>query len=66
MVNDTPEQSFDDDMAMNLLGTNLASSRAACLNMREFMDAIGASSQDASELLYGMIGSNEDYRDWGF
>ena len=28
------------------------------------MDAAGASSQDASELLYGVIGSNGDYRDW--
>jgi hypothetical protein len=33
--------------------------------MREFIDATGASSQDASEILYGVIGSNGDYRDWG-
>ena len=65
MVNDSPTQSFDDFMAMNLLGTNLDTSRAARPNMREFMDATGASSQDASELLYGVIGSNGDYRDWG-
>ena len=65
MVNDAPAQSFDDFMAMNLLGTNLDTSRAARPNMREFMDATGASSQDASELLYGVIGSNGDYRDWG-
>ena len=65
MVNDSPAQSFDDFMAMNLLGTNLDTSRAARPNMREFMDATGASSQDASELLYGVIGSNGDYRDWG-
>ena len=65
MAIDTPAQSFDDYMAMNLLGTNLDTSRAARPNMREFMDATGASSQDASELLYGVIGSNGDYRDWG-
>jgi hypothetical protein len=58
-------QSFDDYMAMNLLGTNLDTPRADRPNMREFMDATGASSQDASELLYGVIGSNGDYRDWG-
>jgi NAD(P)-dependent dehydrogenase (short-subunit alcohol dehydrogenase family) len=65
IVDDSPAQSFDDYMAMNLLGTNLDTSRAARPNMREFMDATGASSQDASELLYGVIGSNGDYRDWG-
>jgi len=65
MANDSPAQSFDDYMAMNLLGTKLDTSRAARPNMREFMDATGASSQDASELLYGVIGNNGDYRDWG-
>ena len=65
MVNDSPAQSFDDYMTMNLLGTNLDTSRAARPNVREFMDATGASSQDASKLLYGVIGSNGDYRDWG-
>ena len=33
-------------------------------NMREFMDATGASTVDASEILYGVIGSNADLRDW--
>jgi hypothetical protein len=65
MVDDPIEQSFDDFMAINLLVTNLDNSRAARPNIREFMDATGASSQDASELLYGVIGSNGDYRDWG-
>ena len=65
MAKDAPKQSFDDYMAMNLLGTNLDTSRAARPNMREFMEATGSSSQDASELLYGVIGSNGDYRDWG-
>ena len=62
---DAPAQSFDDYMAMNLLGTNLDTARVTRPSMREFMDATGSSSQDASELLYGVIGSNGDYRDWG-
>jgi hypothetical protein len=33
-------------------------------NMREFMDATGADATDASELLYGVIGSNQDLRNW--
>ena len=37
---------------------------AARPNMKEFMDATGASAADASELLYGVIGSNADLRDW--
>ena len=65
MIDEPAEQSFNYYMAMNLLGTNLDTSRVARPNMREFMDATGASSQDASQLLYGVIGSNGDYRDWG-
>ena len=34
-------------------------------SMREFMDATGASSKEASEILYGTIGANQDTRDWG-
>jgi len=34
-------------------------------SMREFMDATGASSTEASEILYGTIGANQDTRDWG-
>lgn len=33
-------------------------------NMREFMESTGVSASDASELLYGVIGSNADLRDW--
>jgi hypothetical protein len=32
--------------------------------MKEFMDATGATAANASELLYGVIGSNADLRDW--
>jgi hypothetical protein len=41
-----------------------AQSSAARPNMREFMDVTGVDSVDASELLYGVIGSNADLRDW--
>lgn len=37
---------------------------AARPNMKEFMDATGAPAANASELLYGVIGSNADLRDW--
>lgn len=33
-------------------------------NVREFMDATGCSFEDASEIVYGTIGSNADKRDW--
>lgn len=33
-------------------------------NMREFMDRTGLEPADASEILYGVIGSNTDLRDW--
>jgi hypothetical protein len=41
-----------------------AQSSAARPNMREFMDVTGVDAADASELLYGVIGSNADLRDW--
>jgi len=34
-------------------------------SVREFMAATGASSGEASTILYGTIGANEDTRDWG-
>jgi hypothetical protein len=33
-------------------------------NMREFMDATGATAAQASQALYGSVGSNKDIRDW--
>ena len=56
--------SFDNYRAMDLLTDNMETSRAARPNMLEFMNATGASTSDSSELLYGVIGSNADYRDW--
>ena len=56
--------SFDTYRAMDLLTDNVDTSRSARPNVREFMDAAGASFQDAIDLLYGVIGTNVDYRDW--
>lgn len=33
-------------------------------NVKEFMDRTGAPFLDASELIYGVVGSNTDVRDW--
>lgn len=33
-------------------------------DIKTFMDASGASFEDAAELLYGVVGSNTDTRDW--
>ena len=33
-------------------------------NIRQFMEATGSDFNDANELLYGVIGSNADLRDW--
>ena len=32
--------------------------------IKQFMDRTGVQSQDASELIYGVVGSNTDVRDW--
>ena len=37
---------------------------AAKPNIREFMDATGATFKQASQALYGSVGSNQDIRDW--
>ena len=55
---------IDSYMARNLIGKDLEVTIAARPNMREFIAATGATIEDASELLYGVIGSNGDYRDW--
>jgi len=56
--------SFDTYRAMDLLTDNVDTSRATRPNMLEFMNATGADVTDSSELLYGVVGSNADYRDW--
>ena len=56
--------SFSSFQSQNLLLDTEAQAITARPNMREFMDATGVDAVDASELLYGVIGSNADLRDW--
>lgn len=44
--------------------TDAATALAARPDMKQFMDATGANAADASELLYGTVGSNTDTRNW--
>ena len=44
--------------------TTAETSQAHRPNVKEFMDRSGAPFLDASELIYGVVGSNTDVRDW--
>jgi hypothetical protein len=44
--------------------TTAETSQAQRPNVKEFMDRSGAPFLDASELIYGVVGSNTDVRDW--
>ena len=44
--------------------TTSEASQAHRPNIKEFMDRLGAPFLDASELIYGVVGSNTDVRDW--
>lgn len=44
--------------------TTAETSHASRPNIKEFMDRSGALFLDASELIYGVVGSNTDVRDW--
>lgn len=55
---------FAQFQTQNWLVDSQREATAARPNMKEFMDATGATASDASELLYGVIGSNADLRDW--
>lgn len=44
--------------------TTAEASHALRPNIKEFMDRSGAEFLDASELIYGVVGSNTDVRDW--
>lgn len=44
--------------------TTAEASQAQRPNIKEFMDRTGAEFLDASELIYGVVGSNTDVRDW--
>jgi hypothetical protein len=56
--------SFTQFQTTDWLADSQSDATAARPNMKEFMDATGASAANASELLYGVIGSNADLRDW--
>ena len=56
--------SFAQFTTQNWLIDSQREATAARPNMKEFMDSTGVSASDASELLYGVIGSNADLRDW--
>ena len=60
----TQTSDFDTYRAMDLLTDNADIARAARPGLTEFRTATGASFSDSSSLLYGVIGSNADYRDW--
>ena len=51
-------------LSQNLLINDPSVARASRPNMKQFMDATGASAAVASEMLYGVIGSNSDLRNW--
>ena len=44
--------------------TTAEAAQASRPNVKEFMDRAGAKFLDASELIYGVVGSNTDVRDW--
>ena len=56
--------SFAEFKMQNLLVDTQRESRESMPSFPEFMEATGVNFNDASELLYGVIGSNADFRDW--
>ena len=56
--------SFAEFQTQNLLMDTQRESRESMPSFPEFMDATGLDFNDASEFLYGVIGSNADFRDW--
>jgi hypothetical protein len=52
------------ETAQPTLLTDADSARNARPSIKEFMDKTGASFEDTSELIYGVIGSNTDTRNW--
>jgi hypothetical protein len=64
----TASSSFDQSLtaakAPKTWLTTPEASNASRPNLKEFMDLTGAQFLDASELIYGVVGSNTDVRDW--
>ena len=55
---------FAEFQTQNLLVDTQRESRESMPSFPEFMEATGVNFNDASELMYGVIGSNADLRDW--
>lgn len=66
--NQTVSSSFSQTVAVAKAPKSWLSTAAASVanrpNIKEFMDRSGAPFLDASELIYGVVGSNTDVRDW--
>jgi hypothetical protein len=64
----TSSASFSNTLAVaqapKTLLTTAEASQASRPNIKAFMDRTGAQFLDASELIYGVVGSNTDVRDW--
>ena len=64
----TSSASFSNTLAVaqapKTLLTTAEASSASRPNIKSFMDRTGAQFLDASELIYGVVGSNTDVRDW--
>ena len=64
----TSSTSFSNTLAVaqspKTLLTTSGASQANRPNIKEFMDRTGAAFLDASEIIYGVVGSNTDVRDW--
>ena len=64
----TSSASFSNTLAVAQAPKTLLTTAEACSasrpNIKAFMDRTGAQFLDASELIYGVVGSNTDVRDW--
>lgn len=56
--------SFAELKSQNFLASSQLEAIQNRPNLKDFMEATGVSASDASELLYGVMGSNADLRDW--
>ena len=63
-VNAEGQLSFADLKLQNFLASSQLEAIQHRPNLKDFMEATGVSASDASELLYGVMGSNADLRDW--
>jgi hypothetical protein len=63
-VSNSFSQTFTVAKASKSWLTTAETSQAHRPNVKEFMDRSGAPFLDASELIYGVVGSNTDVRDW--